>query len=334
MSETPTPSAGGKSVTLPGIGKVKRQHVLIGAALVAGIVGYAWWRNGQAGYEDVPAYTDEDVQADGVTLTPGGAAGGSANSGGGSHNDGGVPATDAEWVRAAVELVSSGFDVGAVQAALGRYITRQPLDAQQESIVRAAIGALGYPPGGAYPIDKVPTPTPSALTEPKGLKQTASTATSVTIAWTPVAGANGYRIYRSGVSQNVGHSMDALALVGGLEPGTSYKFTVRALDAAGKTGPASSAVTAKTASAKLAAPTGLTVTTTKTTAVLKWKAVPGATEYRVYRAGVAQNITSSKDTTATVGGLKANTGYVFHVRALAGTTTGPASAKKSAKTKK
>ncbi len=86
-----------------------------------------------------------------------------------------------------------------------------------------------------------------------------------------------------------------------------------------------------------AAPTGLTTWgngPSRLTVPLKWNPVPGADYYRVYRAGVAYNIGSSEDTQITLGGLKANTSYTFHVRAVGENGKyGPASAKKTVKTR-
>lgn len=90
--------------------------------------------------------------------------------------------------------------------------------------------------------------------------------------------------------------------------------------------------------ASLAGPTGLTTWgngASKQTVPLKWNPVPGADYYRVYRAGVAYNIGSSEDTQITIGGLKPNTSYTFHVRAVGQDGKyGAASAKKTVKTKK
>jgi len=130
------------SVDVPAVGRVKKQYVYVAVALVAGIVGYAWWHRSTAAPTDVPAYGEGDVTADGIADTAGGRAGGSANSGGLAVNESGTPATDAEWARAATEVLQGGYDVGAIQAAIGRYLTHQSLSSDQEAIVRAAIGAL------------------------------------------------------------------------------------------------------------------------------------------------------------------------------------------------
>lgn len=83
------------------------------------------------------------------------------------------------------------------------------------------------------------------------------------------------------------------------------------------------------------APSGLKVTgATSTSVSLSWGAVSGADEYRIYRSGVAVNVGTSRDTSATVGGLQPNTSYSFQVAALsAAGKAGPKSSTASAKTK-
>jgi len=321
-------------VEVPAVGRVKKQYVIAGVAVVAGIVGYAYWRAAQTPV-DYPAYTEEDVRADGIADTPSGSAGGSANSGGASTDNSTSPDTDAEWVQMATEALAGSFELSGVQTALGRYITRQSVTAAQEDIIRAAIGAMGYPPGGQYSIITGTGANPSALTEPKNLKIGAKTATSVALTWSPVASASGYRVYRSGVPGNVGQSVDTTITIGGLTPGKEYTFHVRAQDSSGKTGPRSADIKATTTGAKLAAPGRVRVTSaTRSTVTLAWSAVAGADGYRSYRNGVSQNVGASRDTTMTIGGLKPNTTYQVKVAATAGTTTGPASGWVRAKTKK
>ena len=67
----------------------------------------------------------------------------------------------------------------------------------------------------------------------------------------------------------------------------------------------------------LKAPTGLHATLVHPTYVeLAWGTVTGADYYRVYRSDVSANVGSSKDGKAHIGGLKHNTTYHFHVRAV------------------
>jgi hypothetical protein len=81
---------------------------------------------------------------------------------------------------------------------------------------------------------------------------------------------------------------------------------------------------------------GLHVTShTKTTVGLQWSPVSGATHYRVYRTGAANNIGDSGSSTSfRVGGLRSNTTYTFHVRAWNGNVMGDASSSVKIKTSK
>ncbi|MFJ4948300.1 carbohydrate binding domain-containing protein [Streptomyces sp. NPDC088760] len=86
-----------------------------------------------------------------------------------------------------------------------------------------------------------------APTAPSGLASTGKTSSSVSLKWnaaTDNAGVTAYDIY-SGANRLLSVSGTS-ATVGGLSPGTSYTFTVKARDAAGNTSPASNAVTVTT----------------------------------------------------------------------------------------
>ncbi|HEX5393101.1 MAG TPA: hypothetical protein VFW68_07465 [Rhodocyclaceae bacterium] len=66
----------------------------------------------------------------------------------------------------------------------------------------------------------------------------------VALAWTPVVGAVGYRVYRN--QQVVGETGFNTLVDDGLSPSTSFSYTVRVVDTAGKEGPASLSVSAST----------------------------------------------------------------------------------------
>lgn len=234
-----------ETIKVPGVGQVKRAYVIAGGALVVGIVGYAWWSRGSGG-GDVPAYSEEDI-SDVVTDTPGGSAGSPANSGGDSTDGSTDPDSDAEWVNLAASLLEGSYELTAIHEALGLYITGQPLTSAQERIVRAAIGVAGYPPGGRYAITPITTPSPSALTEPTGVKVASRTSSSVSLSWSAVSGASGYRIYRG--STRDGESSGTSYTDSGLSASSSYTWQVSAVDASGKEGPKSSGVRGTTLAA-------------------------------------------------------------------------------------
>ncbi|MFD7747120.1 chitinase [Streptomyces sp. NPDC059698] len=67
---------------------------------------------------------------------------------------------------------------------------------------------------------------------PAGLKQTATTSTSVALSWNAVSGASGYHVYRGGTK--VASVTGPSATVTGLTPSTAYSFQVSAANAAGE----------------------------------------------------------------------------------------------------
>lgn len=312
------------TIDIPHVGTVKKQQVIVIGAVAAGVVGYAWWR-----YRSAPADTGEAEVAPEPEdpyegLTDGGfGTGGPVSGYDDRSSDTGTtaPLTNDQWSVLVKERLADSYEPAAISGAIGRYLGRQPLSTADQTIVRAAIAVAGYPPVGSYSI--ITGGDSELKVAPSGLKGTA-TATTVTLTWQPVPGAVRYRVYRDGVTQNVGASNDTTAQVGGLDPGKSYRFKVAAVSAADKTGPPSSWITVKTTGAKLRAPSGVKATATgKTTVRLTCSPVPGADGYRVYREGVTANVGGSRDTSISIGGLKAGTKYRFRMAATAGNTTGP-----------
>lgn len=121
--------------------------------------------------------------------------------------------------------------------------------------------------------------------KPKSAPATVSVAAGdakVTISWSPVAGADGYRIYRgvNGVwtSTPVGRTTSTTHTSYGLENGTMYSFTVAAYTRSGN-GPLSLTVSAM----PLAPPQNLTATAGDGRVTLNWLPSAGATSYTIYR---------------------------------------------------
>ncbi|MFE4960419.1 fibronectin type III domain-containing protein [Streptomyces sp. NPDC056653] len=324
-----------EEITVPKVGKVKKKYVALAGAGIAGYVGYAWWKRGSSAPADLPAYTEADVQADGVTDTAGGRAGSAANAGGGNTDSSTTPDSDQEWAAQAAEILGGAIDQQQVYAALGAYLTHQPLTAAQESIVRSAVGRLGYPPGGAYPILTGTGAEPSALGQVSGLTVVKHSATTVDLQWARVTGAPGYRVYRVGLGEEpVGDSGDTKWQGRGLQPNTSYQFQVAARSSTGAPGPKSAVVSVKTDPVKLTAPKSVKVSAvTRTTAHATCGTVAGATSYRWYVNGTAHG--ASDHPAYTVGGLKSNSSYTLTVAAdTTNQTPGPKSGGVRFKTKK
>lgn len=172
---------------------------------------------------------------------------------------------------------------------------------------------------------------------------------NINLSWPAVSGATSYNVYRSTSpsvaitpANRVATSYASIVFMDtGLSAATTYYYKVTAINATGE-GVGSvevSAVTNAAAGADTSAPTGLTATVASNTQVnLSWNAVPGATQYIVYRsttAGMAALLASNgvsitTSTTANLTGLSAATTYYFAVQS---TTPGSvASAEVSATT--
>ena len=95
----------------------------------------------------------------------------------------------------------------------------------------------------------VPDPDPVALPAPTGVSASGATASSMAIGWNSVAGGAGYNVYRNGNKTNALTVYGTSYTDSGLAASTSYSWTVRAADANGAEGAASSAVTATTLAA-------------------------------------------------------------------------------------
>src|SRR6266542_1766256 len=137
--------------------------------------------------------------------------------------------------------------------------------------------------------------------------------TLLSTSFTTGAGATSYTVRRNGA--NPVTVTGTSTTVTGLASNTTYSFTVSASNTAGESAQ-SAPVSATTAGGQVPpTPTGLSVTGVTCTSVsLSWNASSGATSYRVYRGtALATTVTT---TSATVGGLNANTTYSFQVSAV------------------
>lgn len=117
--------------------------------------------------------------------------------------------------------------------------------------------------------------------------------------------------------------------VTGLADGTSYSFTVRAINALG-TGSASAASTAVSTPAVPSSPVGVTATPMARSAMISWSppASSGGSAITGYRVtstpGGVSATTAGSTTTVLLSGLADDTSYTFSVVALNGVGSGPA----------
>ncbi len=166
-------------------------------------------------------------------------------------------------------------------------------------------------------------PDTAAPSIPTGLHTTATTTTSVSLAWsasTDNVGVTGYTTYRNGTGVVTGAATSSI--VSGLACGTTYAFKVDAVDAAGNRSAASGVINASTGACADATapsvPAGLHTTALTTTSVtVAWSASTdnvGVTGYTTYSNGASAG--TGAPTTSTVSGLTCGTSYVFSVDAF------------------
>ncbi|MYX94814.1 hydrolase [Streptomyces sp. SID486] len=163
---------------------------------------------------------------------------------------------------------------------------------------------------------------------PAGITAAAGSATTVHVMWNAApggAGVRSYEVYRgtTKVAEVPGaqHMVDVIRL----RPSTMYAFTVRARDTAGRLGPPSRAVRARTPAVSAAdhsAPTRPDRTTGRAVSSravqLSWGASRddrGVLSYDVYQGGVKIHSVGGSQTATVLTGLRPGSRYVFTVRA-------------------
>ena len=163
------------------------------------------------------------------------------------------------------------------------------------------------------------TPKPSAPVVKIGHSATSG---KPMLTWNAVDGAASYKVYRA-TAKNGAYSVinttKALTYTNtGAALGTTYYYKVEALDAAGKSLGFSDVV-----EGKVAPVLAVGYSSVSGKPQLTWKAVPGATEYQVYRS-TQQNsgytkINTTTSTSYVNTGAKANTTYYYRIVAVKGT---------------
>lgn len=230
------------------IAGIPRKYAIVGVAAAVGIIGYAWWKNGQEGSATV---AEEPLEAavDEYDSPLGNSGTNSSLTSTGNVDESRID-TNAKWTQAAVEyLQGAGYDGGTVVSTLGKYLAFKPLSAIEAQIVMAARAAVGEPPvGGPYPIkDALPTPTtPAPITKkaPSGVKASVVNRTSIKIDWDVLSNVKGYVVYVNGVrNRSVVYSESTHT---NLKPNTVYKFSVSGLYAGDIQGPQSATISVRT----------------------------------------------------------------------------------------
>lgn len=153
-----------------------------------------------------------------------------------------------------------------------------------------------------------------------------STATSITLTWTAVPGATGYRIYyKSGSKWKTAATVTKTThKFSKLSAGKKYTFAVKAYSVKNKKTTWAKEYTEFSWSTAAALPSKITATQTTSSVTLSWSESKGADGYRVYKKTSSGWVkcadTSSKK--MTVKGLSSGQGYTFAVRPYIKTASG------------
>ncbi len=159
---------------------------------------------------------------------------------------------------------------------------------------------------------------------PSSFKGKADSATKITLSWNKVSGATGYKIYLYDAQAKKWNAVDATKktsfTMDSLSSAAVYKFRVKAYKTIGEKNIYGEATKTVTVVTPPQTPTGLkAVSVSENQAELTWKAVSGASGYRVYQYDSGKKgytlLDSVKGTSYTVNKLKANTTYKFRVKA-------------------
>lgn len=171
------------TIDIPGIGKEKKTTVYIVAGVFVVVIGVAYYRSRQtataipaAGIDPATGYaygSAEDAQSlatQSAYERPAGDGTGNASTSTGAP---GSYVNNSEWSQAAESYLINtvGLDPGAVSAAIGRYITGDPVDPADQSYIQQAIAAVGLPPvagNNGYPpaINQIPATVMPPVTTP------------------------------------------------------------------------------------------------------------------------------------------------------------------------
>lgn len=169
----------------------------------------------------------------------------------------------------------------------------------------------------------------SAVSPPKNLAVTASAKTALAVSWTPVSGAERYRIQYAKKSSMSGAKYlrfsGSSAEITGLSSGTTYYLKIRVITPSGTNlGPYSSAVkkaTATKATASYLPPAGLTAKAAAPGKLsVSWKSRGSGLRYELRRstsaAMTSPAVLTGTSTSPTVSGLAAATTYHFQARVV------------------
>jgi fibronectin type 3 domain-containing protein len=166
----------------------------------------------------------------------------------------------------------------------------------------------------------IQAPLVTLPTAPDGLKAVGASG-QISLSWTAVGGATGYRVFRDGVQ--IASTASPTFLDTGLDNGTAYGYSVLATNLAGWS-PKSVEVVATPNVIAPSAPVGLVAAPGDGQVTLAWTATPSATSYQVFRNGTL--VGSPTSPTFVDMGLTDAVSYSYTVKALNGAAASGASA--------
>lgn len=235
--------------------------------------------------------------------------------------------SDVDITKTASWSIVSGSDYASVDSS--GLVTAKSVTQQQTVKVHAEYTEGGVTKGDdwSFYVTVAPPEPPTDIAASQG-----TDASCVRVTWTAPAGASSYSVYRGTTTSSGNAQFQQKVTVpkfndNDAEPGVKYYYFVKAKNASGTSGFSAGALGWKA----LSAPEGVTASdgtyTDKT--IVSWKAVMGATHYRVARASSAtgsktelgswQTATSYEDKSGTAG-----THYWYFVKAA--TSSGGANA--------
>jgi len=274
-------------VNLPAVGGVDKRLLLAIGLGGVGFVGYRYWRaRKDAAAAPTDATASDFVEGDGTTpdvlnSVP------TDNRFGQDDQTTEPPSADtfgfrgttnSQWAEYASTRLSQSetWTYTDIVSALGNFLAGSPLTTLGKQIVQAALGLAGQPPMGQFPLigggDAPLTVAPAILT-------ITAKQTEVTLTYSAVPGASGYRATYDGGGAT-GITSGTKIIVSGLTPNKRYTFQVRGVSAAGVDGPASSGRAITTGKTTLKTPGRPKVSSiTAHSAHFSVSAVSGASRY-------------------------------------------------------
>lgn len=164
----------------------------------------------------------------------------------------------------------------------------------------------------------------SALPAPADLQTTAVGDTSISLSWSPVASATGFNVNRDGAKASTNPVATTSFTDTGLSAGSTYRYTVTAIDSAGVEGAASSPLDVTTTGTPVVlAPTDLRIDSVSASSVaLSWKGPAGVAGFDVFRGASSGGPYSKANASLVTGvsftdmGLTASTTYFYVVKSV------------------